>query len=166
VNGEAEGIEPEDLSTDELLARVIGEHDEYDGQLASTAAEQPGSVDGDLYDDEFSGYPDDGMGPNPGDSYSSSVEETAGDGSSGYPEGARPSAEEIAAARETLAAAGVDVSGGNPEPEPSGSGSGMDTDDLEAVQDNLYSGAEDAALLSNIAAMDHNTQMGIIGNMR
>lgn len=83
------------------------------------------------------------------------------DGGDPLTDAATPSPEEIEAAKATLRAAGADD---DVDEEPDGTD--MSTDEIRALQDKMQDNAEDAQMLSNIASMQHNTAMGIIGNMR
>jgi len=89
-----------------------------------------------------------------------SLREAAGEASSeDLDEAVRPSQAEIEHARQVLAA-------GERSGELESGGSGQSADDLKDVQEDMQQTAEDAATLSNIASVRHQTAMGIIGNMR
>jgi hypothetical protein len=88
-------------------------------------------------------------------------------GSLTYPDEAlRPSAQDIADAKATLVAGGLDVSDVRPESGSLPAASSLSSDDLEKLDEDSKGDAEDAQLLSNIRAMKHQTNMGIIGNIR
>jgi len=170
-------VQPDNLASDDTAAGWIDDYD-HDGSADGELNADPGEVAVWLNDETIAdgGYhnPADedpvGMAVGLPDVGSASVGDSAsvhGDwdtASSTYPdEAVRPSTEEIAAARATLAAAGVDMHESDPSVAPV---SGMGTDDLKELDENMKSSAEDAALLSDIASQQHQINMGIIGNMR
>jgi hypothetical protein len=77
-----------------------------------------------------------------------------------------PTAEEIAAARATLTAAGIDVPDAAEPADDAPDADTMSTEDLRKLEEKMQDNSENAALLSNIATSRHQTAMGIIGNIR
>jgi hypothetical protein len=122
--------QPEDISTDELPARVT------DDRTSEQSTVMP-SNEGAAEDNDSSMYPD---------------------------EAVRPSAEEIAATKATLSAAGMDASDLNHETDSPQPGSSLSSDDLKKVEE-MKEDAEDE-LLSKMLSMTDPTNTGIITNIR